>query len=427
MSGEGPGSLLRMRLMARAGGSAYLPAAGDCASMRFQKAEGLNGLASKRNAPLRVALAFTTETSVVIVQARQQAYGVGDYRSEVSHENGARYVIMTGTAVLFERLLLERTSRQLLLASGIALFSVGLHAQEVKPDLTRYHTLGVQVSAASEVKIDPDRVASTGIRVSNPLGYLTGLIVGYLRASDHFTRVVEARPGVASDAILEVEVTGLRIVGKGGRFAGGALAGKDAVEADVRLVDSKTHSVVAEASVDEQGTRGFIWNVSGANIHAAMGGFAKSLVEWLGEPSDGFGKPRGWAGKLERGQTLAVECTGAEGSRLEAFKQTDQTICKALAEALGAAGVAVAGTSATVLSFHVEAAGLPVAGLSTESVLVGRWRITNAGAVEHDDLAVSTFASDEPSSGIKRTRENLAAVVGMQMHQGVGAFFPDTQ
>lgn len=334
---------------------------------------------------------------------------------------------MTRTAVLFESLLLERTNRQRWLVSGIALFSVGLHAQEVKPDLTRYHTLGVQVSAASEVKIDPDRVASTGIRVSNPLGYLTGLIVGYLRASDHFTRIVEARPGVASDAILEVEVTALRIVGKGGRFAGGALAGKDAIEADVRLVDSTTHSVVAEASVDEQGTRGFIWNVSGANIHAAMGGFAKSLVEWLGESSNSFGKPRGWAGKLQRGQALAVECTGAEESRLEAFKQTDQTICKALVETLGAAGVTVADTSTTVLSFHVEAAGFPVAGLSTESVLVGRWRITNAGAVEHDDLAVSTFASDKPSSGIKRTRENLATVVDMQMRQGVGAFFPDRQ
>lgn len=296
------------------------------------------------------------------------------------------------------------------------LLSQGAAIQALAVDLSPYESLYVRVMTSTEKEFTEEPK------------YLSGVLVSLFRGTNKFGHVGEAIDGAVAGALLEVNITKLRVVGGLGRFLGGRLSGKDKIAADVRMIDVASGAVLAETTVDGSGKGGFIWNVAGANIHAAMGQFAESLMSWSEQSAAGFGMPQDWRDKLDRNTPIAVRCSGIDENKktgLAPFKQSDESLCDALKENLRKAQVSVVESSSMVLSLSVEAYGLPVSGLPRfESVLVGRWHIESSEGTLLSDVLASTYRSEKRGS-VKRLRENAAEVVRLQTKKGVSALWPE--
>ena len=287
------------------------------------------------------------------------------------------------------------------------LFLFGSAAAQV--DLSRYDLLHVQVTTATNKEF-PAETAQ-----------LSALLIGYFRGTNRFSEVGFARDGARSGVRLEIVITSMRVVGGGARFLGGALMGKDQLAADVRYRDLDTGSVLAETSVDGQGKGGFIWNIGGATISAALLMFSKSLMEWSGYPAAVFGIPKNWRGVLNRDTPVSLRCSGIdERSKMGGIgylKQSDGLTCSLLEDALRNADIRVAESSSTVLHLSVEDYNGGTTGY--DSLLIGRWRIESAGAVVHDDVLVSFLPANGRSRG--RLSKNATEVVRLHTQTGVDA------
>ena len=168
---------------------------------------------------------------------------------------------------------------------SLFLLLLAYQASEAQVDLTQFDQIHVRVSTPDDTKFATEK------------GYLSGLLISYLRGTNAFHRVHAATELTAQGVLLEVDITHLRVIGSTTRFFAGALSGKDKLAAKVRFRDLSTGTVIVETVVDGGGTRGFLWNIGGASIYSAMSNFAGSIVEWAGYGSPIFGEPLDWGGK----------------------------------------------------------------------------------------------------------------------------------
>jgi hypothetical protein len=293
----------------------------------------------------------------------------------------------------------------------LALISLNVAAQ-AQIDLSSYDELVVGVTMPTGEDLEEHRL------------YLSGVLIGLLRGTQDFARVQEPRPDAREGVFLSVSVTAIRDVNSVARALGGALVGKDMLAGDIRLTDLSTQEILGETQFDGRGTRGFIWNVGGGNIHAAIENFANSLLEWAGYSTSEFGKPLGWEGRIETGATIAVQCDGIDRKRaflLTRQKQDSDALCELVTEELGPRGVSVDDSSTTVLKISMDAFGSPGTRLQVEPVLVMRWRIEGPDGLQLDDVLVTTAPA---AAGRKGVKEGAAEVLRAQAAWGVDALLP---